>query len=269
MPRRPTRENPEPNPPEFNSVAFHAAVSAAVTAAMAQNHQGNNGGVNGPGPGSSNNGMNQGPTKTCSYKDFTNAKPRTFNGTGGMITLKRWIEKVESVLEICDCPEEMKVKFAACTLVDQALTWWNGHVEAMTLPVAKSMPWTEMKEMLMAEYCPRGEIQKIEQELWNLTVRNADIDAYISRFSELSLLCLGVITSEGKKIERFIWGLTSPIQGNVIAANPETFDSAKRLAKKLYDHNNKKGEKLVETEVKKENDSKKGKNNKRKGRQGS
>ena len=78
-----------------------------------------------------------------------------------------------------------------------------------------------------------------------------------------------MITSEGKKIERFIWGLTPPIQGNVIAANPETFDSAKRLAKKLYDHNNKKGEKPVETEVKKENDSKKGKNNKRKGRQGS
>ena len=74
-----------------------------------------------------------------------------------------------------------------------------------------------------------------------------------------------MITSEGKKIERFIWGLTSPIQGNVIAADPETFDSAKRLAKKLYDHNKKKGEKSVETEVKKENDSKKGKNNKRKG----
>ena len=109
----------------------------------------------------------------------------------------------------------------------------------------------------------------MEQELWNLTVWNADIDAYISRFSELSLLCPGMITSEGKKIERFIWGLTYPIQGNVIAANPETFDSAKRLAKKLYDHNNKKGEKPAETEAKKESDGKKGKNNKRKGRQGS
>ena len=75
--------------------------------------------------------------------------------------------------------------------------------------------------------------------------------------------------SEGKKIERFIWGLTSPIQGNVIAANPETFDSAKRLAKKLYDHNNKKGDKPMETKGKKESDNKKGKNNKRKGRQGS
>ncbi|XP_023760657.1 uncharacterized protein LOC111909101 [Lactuca sativa] len=94
-------------------------------------------------------------------------------------------------------------------------------------------------------------------------------DAYISKFSELSLLCPGTVTSEGKKIERFIWGLTSLIQGNVIAAKLETFDSAKRLAKKMYDHNNKKGEKPAEIEGKKENDNKKGNNNKRKGRQGS
>ena len=162
MPQRPTRGNPGPTPPEVNSAAFQAAVYAVVTAAMAQIHQGNNGGVNGQGVGSSNSGRNQVPTKTCSYKDFTNAKPRTFNGTGGMLTLKRWIEKMESVFEICECPEEMKVKFVACTLIDQALTWWNGHVEAMTLPVANSMPWAELKEMLMAEYCPRGEIQKME-----------------------------------------------------------------------------------------------------------
>ena len=84
--------------------------------------------------------------------------------------MKRWIEKVESVFEICECLEEVKVKFSACTFVNQALTWWNGHVEDMTLPVANVMPWAELKEILMAEYCPRGEIQKMKHELWNLTV---------------------------------------------------------------------------------------------------
>ena len=88
-------------------------------------------------------------------------------------------------------------------------------------------------------------------ELWNLIIQNSYIDAYISRFSELSLLYLGMITYEGKKIERFIWGSTSPIQGNVIAANPDMYDSAKTLAKKLYDHGNKKGVKIVDTENKK------------------
>ncbi|XP_023759311.1 uncharacterized protein LOC111907736 [Lactuca sativa] len=57
--------------------------------------------------------------------------------------------------------------------------------------------------------------------------------------------------------------------GNVIAANPESFHNTKRLAKKLYDQNNKRGEKVGEAESKKECDNKKGKNNKRKGQQGS
>ncbi|XP_023773060.1 uncharacterized protein LOC111921709 [Lactuca sativa] len=95
------------------------------------------------------------------------------------------------------------------------------------------------------------------------------MDAYISQFSELSLLCPRMITSEENKIERFIWGLTEPIQGNVIAENPKMFDSAKRLAKKLYDHGNKKGAKTVVAEVKKEEENKKGKNNKRKEKQNS
>ncbi|CAH1428386.1 unnamed protein product [Lactuca virosa] len=76
-----------------------------------------------------------------------------------------------------------------------------------------------------------------------------------------------MITSEGKKIERFIWGLTPPIQGNMIAANPETFDSAKHLAQNLYDQGNKKGTKTIEAEAKNEGGNKKNWENKRKGGQ--
>ena len=102
MPQRLIRKNhnatpPSPPPLEVKSTTFQVAVSTAITVALAHIHNGNNGGGNGQGTGSLNQGMNQGPTKVCTYKDFTNAKPRLFNGTGGMITLKRWIDKVESV----------------------------------------------------------------------------------------------------------------------------------------------------------------------------
>ncbi|XP_023743775.1 uncharacterized protein LOC111891938 [Lactuca sativa] len=231
---------------------------------LAHIHNGNNGGVNGQGTGNSNHGMSQGPTKVCTYKDFSNAKPLTFNETSEVINLKHWIEKIESVFEICECLEESRVKFVDWMFVNRALSQWNGYVEALRLPVANAMLWEELKEMMLAEYCPRGEIQKLEQELWNITVQNSDIEAYIARFSELALLCLGMITSEGKKIERFIWGLTPLIQGNMITANPKTFDNAKHLAHKLYDHGNKKGTKTTETEANKEESNKKNSGSKRK-----
>ena len=175
-------------------------------------------------------------SRECSYKDFTNCKPKPFYGTGGVIALSQWFEKTESVFEICSCPAACKVKYAACTFEGKALTWWNGHVKALTLVVANDMGWETMKDLMTEEYCPRGEIQKLEQELWNLSMKGTNVVAYTARFSELVALCPNMVPTEGKKIERYIWGLVPPYQGNVLASNPATFDSAKRLAQRLIDH---------------------------------
>nr|GEY16951.1 reverse transcriptase domain-containing protein [Tanacetum cinerariifolium] len=58
----------------------------------------------------------------CSYKTFMNCKPHSFNGTEGVVGLKRWFEKMEQVFEICKCTEDDKVKFDMCTLEGHALT---------------------------------------------------------------------------------------------------------------------------------------------------
>ena len=217
----------------FDAATFQAAVTAAVTAAMASINTNTNG--NG-GTNSSTNGATPGQSRGCTYKDFTNAKPPTFRGDGGIISLTRWFEKIESVFEICVCPEELKVKYAACTFADTALSWWNGHVKTMTLTIANSMSWEELKTMLLEEYCPRSEMQKLESELWNLTMKGSDINAYTNRFNELAVLCPAMVTPESTKVERYIWGLPSPIQGHVESSNPVTFDSAKRLAHRLVAH---------------------------------
>ncbi|GKG39001.1 reverse transcriptase domain-containing protein, partial [Tanacetum coccineum] len=73
---------------------------------------------------------------------------------------------------------------------------------------------------LMTEvYCPRNEIQKMETELWNLTMKRNDLTAYTQRFQELILLCTRMVPDEENRVERFIGGLSDNIQGNVIAAN--------------------------------------------------
>ena len=67
-------------------------------------------------------------------------------------------------------------------------------------------------------------------------MKGSNIVAYTARFSDLVALCPGMVPNENKKIERFIWGLVPPFQGNVLASNPTTFDSAKWLAQRLVDH---------------------------------
>ncbi|GKB41981.1 putative reverse transcriptase domain-containing protein [Tanacetum coccineum] len=60
---------------------------------------------------------------------------------------------------------------------------------------------------LMAEvYYPRTEIQKMESELWNLTMKNNDLAAYTQRFQDLTMLCTKMVPEEEDRVEKFIGG---------------------------------------------------------------
>ncbi|XP_023735806.1 uncharacterized protein LOC111883714 [Lactuca sativa] len=172
---------------------FQVVVIATVAAATAQI---STNGANGLGGGTNkaSQGRSQGYPRECSYKYFKNCKPKSFDGTVGVIALTRWFKKTESVFKIYACPEASKVKFAACTFSDRALTWWNGYVKSLTLPVANTMSWEDLKILILTEYCPGGEVQKLEQKLRNLTMKDSAITAYTARFSDLACQTPGTNT---------------------------------------------------------------------------
>ncbi|GJT54214.1 putative reverse transcriptase domain-containing protein [Tanacetum coccineum] len=65
-------------------------------------------------------------------------------------------------------PWTLKALRISDSLEDDALTWWNAHVKTTTPEAAHAMPWATLKKMMTDKYCPRGEIKKIETEMWNL-----------------------------------------------------------------------------------------------------
>ena len=91
-------------------------------------------------------------------------QPLNFKGTEGVVGLTRWIEKMESVLNISGCAVGNRVMFATCTLLDAALTWWNGQIRSLG-PDAYTMTWDVLKKKMTDKYCPLGEIKKLEIEL--------------------------------------------------------------------------------------------------------
>ncbi|GJR53024.1 putative reverse transcriptase domain-containing protein [Tanacetum coccineum] len=47
------------------------------------------------------------------------------------------------------------------------------HTAGTTTPeAAHAMPWAALKKMMTDKYCPRGEIKKIETEMWNLKIKS-------------------------------------------------------------------------------------------------
>ena len=96
------------------------------------------------------------------------------------------------------------MKFTACTLSDRTLTWSNGHVKSLTLTLANSTGWENLKALMLEDYCSRDEVQKLEQELCSLAMKGSDIVAYTNIFSALASLCSGMVTPESKKVESYI-----------------------------------------------------------------
>ncbi|GJT09619.1 hypothetical protein Tco_0856661 [Tanacetum coccineum] len=139
---------------------------------------------------------------------FSDLCYRIWLGAEGVVGLTRWIEKMESVFHISGCAVENQVKFATCTLLGAALTWW------------------------------KGEIKKLEIELWNLKVKGNDVPAYTERFQELTLICTKFVANETEKVDKYISGLPDNIYGNVKSARPKTLDETIELANDLMGHRN-------------------------------
>ncbi|XP_023744393.1 uncharacterized protein LOC111892567 [Lactuca sativa] len=217
----PQQQPPEPNPP-ISTVELEEIKAQRIVAALSNVTRG----------GVRNEG-HVGTSRTCTYKDFMNCRPKSFHGNEGFVNFTRWIEKTESVFQISFCPDDYKVRFAACTFANAKLTWWNSHVNTMGIDTENSMKWEELKMMLVEEYCPREEIHKLEQALWTLTMKGSEIKAYTARFNDLAVMCPALVSPEYKKIERCIWGLASQIKGMVIASKPTTYESTKRIAYQL------------------------------------
>ncbi|GJW04279.1 putative reverse transcriptase domain-containing protein [Tanacetum coccineum] len=89
--------------------------------------------------------------------------------------------------------------------------------------------------MMTTKYCPATEIQRMKQELWTLTLKGDDIEAYNNRFHELALMCPELVPNEKKKIERYVRGFPEGIKGNITSSRPTTLHDAINMARELVE----------------------------------
>ncbi|GJW37501.1 putative reverse transcriptase domain-containing protein [Tanacetum coccineum] len=135
----------------------------------------------------------------CSYKEFLACNPKEYDGKGGAVALTRWIEKMESMHDMSGWSINQKVKYTAGSFVCKALMWWNSQICTLGREVAVSMSWNDFKCMMIQEFCPSHEMQKLESELWNHIMVGAGHAAYTDRFHELARLVPHLVTPETKE----------------------------------------------------------------------
>ncbi|GJW46684.1 putative reverse transcriptase domain-containing protein [Tanacetum coccineum] len=120
--------------------------------------------------------------RECTYPDFLKCQPLNFKGTEGVVKLQR-------------------VPCKKCSYMVEP------HVKTTTLDAAPCNAMRTLKKMMTDKYCPRGEIKKLEFEMWNLKVKGNDVVAYSQRFQELALMCDRMFPEEIDQVEKYVGGL--------------------------------------------------------------
>nr|GEY27592.1 reverse transcriptase domain-containing protein [Tanacetum cinerariifolium] len=93
----------------------------------------------------------------------------------------------------------------------------------------------DMKKMMMEEFYPDEEVQRVEDGLRSLKLRDTNIATYTQRFNELVLLCPEAVPTEKKNVEAYIKGLPENIKGEVTTSRPVNLNETVRMAYTLME----------------------------------
>ncbi|GJW36168.1 reverse transcriptase domain-containing protein [Tanacetum coccineum] len=235
-PKRATRSNIAPettNTTYVTNAQLQAMINQGVTTTLAA-RDANTNDVDNHNSGTGAR-RNKRVTRECTYPDFMKYQPLNFKGTEGVVELTQWIEKMEMVFRISNCYVGNQIKFSTCTLLGNALTWWNSHVKTVGNDIAYAITWTELKKIITNKYCPRTEIKKLEVELWELKVKGTDVIGNNQRFHELVLLCGRMFPEESDNIKKYVGGLSNMIHGSEVVSKPKTMQEATKMAIEVMD----------------------------------
>ncbi|GJT88447.1 putative reverse transcriptase domain-containing protein [Tanacetum coccineum] len=140
---------------------------------------GNEGNGNGGNGNPNENGRGDRPiARECTYQDFMKCQPLNFKGTEEVVGLIRWFEKMETVFHISNCPEKYQVKYATCTLLNSALTWWNSHKRTIGTEAAFAMSWRKLMK-LMAKAGNKNDVGEARGKAYVLGGGDANPDSNV------------------------------------------------------------------------------------------
>ncbi|GKF81822.1 reverse transcriptase domain-containing protein, partial [Tanacetum coccineum] len=100
---------------------------------------------------------------------------------------------------------------------------YDGKGAAITVGVQRIR---RQEALLVEEFCPSNEMERLENEFWNHKMVRANHAAYTDRFHELAKLVPHLVTLESARIKRYVAGLALEIRGMLKATQPTTIQNA-------------------------------------------
>ena len=135
-------------------------------------------------------------TKGCTYKYFVSCKPRDFTGEKGAIDCMKWLDEMETVIDISGCAKEDVVMFASQSFKGDALTWWKALVQSTGKVHLYNLSWEKFVDLVKDTYCPQHEVERVETDFLTFVMKDLDCRSYVTSFNSMSRLVPYLVTPE-------------------------------------------------------------------------
>ncbi|GJT28306.1 hypothetical protein Tco_0908581 [Tanacetum coccineum] len=121
---------------------------------------------------------------------------------------------------------------------------WNSFAQPIGIKEAYKITWVRIfskSAFDIKKYCPRTEVQKMEDEFYHMTVKGNDLKAYVRRFQELEISYPTLVPDSEKMMEVFIGGcleLTKHTPVQVSNDHKRKFDDRRTFNNNNYRNTN-------------------------------
>ncbi|CAA0827953.1 Unknown protein, partial [Striga hermonthica] len=137
---------------------------------------------------------------------FRDYHPEMFSGQGDPRLVDEWIQGLEIIFEVMDCPDRYRVICAQIQMTGDARLWWNAYWE-MHPGEKENCTWDRFKEILREKFYPAYYRADLEHQFLALRQGTRSVDEYECEFTQLGFFVLELLGLEEKRSRRFIDGL--------------------------------------------------------------
>ncbi|CAA0824465.1 Unknown protein, partial [Striga hermonthica] len=151
-------------------------------------------------------------TVVAQFRDY---HPEKFFGQGDPRIVDEWIQGLEFIFEVMDCPDRYHVICAQLQLTGDARLWWNAYWSMR--PDEKAGCTVDMlKELIREKYYPTYYRAEMERQFLSLKQGTRTVDEYEREFTRLAAFVPDLVRTEAQRAQRFIDGLYPAVRHNIV-----------------------------------------------------
>ncbi|CAA0828845.1 Unknown protein, partial [Striga hermonthica] len=155
-----------------------------------------------------------------------------FSGQGDPRVVDEWVQGLEIIFEVMNCPDRYRMLCAQIQLTGDARLWWQAYW-SMCPGEKDGCTWDQFKELIREKYYPSYYRADMERQFLALTQGTRSVDKYEREFTRLGAFVPDLVGTETKRAHRFTHGLHPAVHHNIVGHGVQTYARAVAIAQEI------------------------------------